>query len=180
MTTKSRGSAPRSYGDGEHTTFVPRKPNLTIWFGWPINVTGDEKLAAFHPLKSATILLRRIEVANEKVAIKSYKFKLRPSCSLILQFENMLALCCELYNAGLQERRDAWALCRRSISYIDQQSQFPDIRKLRPDIAALPVWAAREPLRRIDKAFKAFYRRAKSKKGKPGFPRFKSARRYDS
>lgn len=35
-------------------------------------------------------------------------------------------------------------------------------------------------LRRVDKTFKAFFRRAKERKGKAGFPRFKSRDRFDS
>jgi len=37
----------------------------------------------------------------------------------------------------------------------------------------------RDPLRRLDRAFAAFFRRVKSG-DTPGYPRFRSRRRYDS
>jgi len=39
--------------------------------------------------------------------------------------------------------------------------------------------AARDPLRRLERAFQAFFRRMKAGE-KPGYPRFRSARRYDT
>jgi putative transposase len=48
-----------------------------------------------------------------------------------------------------------------------------------PDGAAVPAWVQRSALRRVDLAFKAFFRRCKAGQT-PGFPRFRSKRRYDS
>src|SRR6266513_4270291 len=44
---------------------------------------------------------------------------------------------------------------------------------------ALPISAMRDPIRRLDRAFAAFFRRVKAGV-KPGHPRFRSVRRYDS
>ncbi|MDQ3322224.1 MAG: helix-turn-helix domain-containing protein [Acidobacteriota bacterium] len=49
-------------------------------------------------------------------AQKTYKFRLYPSKRQQQKLEAWLKLSCELYNADLQERRDAWALNRISIS----------------------------------------------------------------
>jgi len=87
--------------------------------------------------------------------------------------------CRELYNAALGERKDAWKVCRKSISYYDQQKQLTEMRHLYPDEAAFPVAIQRDPLRRVDRAMKAFYRRVKSGE-KPGYPRFRSRSRYES
>jgi putative transposase len=46
-------------------------------------------------------------------------------------------------------------------------------------VASLPVDLAREPLRRVDRAFRAFFRRSKAGQ-KPGYPRFRSRDRYNS
>ena len=36
---------------------------------------------------------------------------------------------CELYNAALRERRDAWKVCRKSINYYDQANQLKPMRE---------------------------------------------------
>ncbi|GAB3831593.1 hypothetical protein GCM10027610_022030 [Dactylosporangium cerinum] len=38
-----------------------------------------------------------------------------------------------LYNAALEERREAWHKCRISIRYGDQSAQLKDIRRADPD-----------------------------------------------
>lgn len=56
--------------------------------------------------------------------MKSYKYKLKPSAKIIAIFETWLRLLCELYNAGLQERRDAYQIGHISIG-LKQQSASP-------------------------------------------------------
>ena len=112
--------------------------------------------------------------------MKSYKFKIkRPSKAIVQKFEQTLEICRELYNAGLQERRDAWKLNRVAISYYDQQNQLPEIKKIRADLNTIYSQVLREPLRNLDKAFKAFFGRVQ-KGEKAGFPRFKGKDRFDS
>lgn len=90
-----------------------------------------------------------------------------------------LGLTREVYNAALQERRDAWAMCRKVIFREDQQNQLPDAKRLRPDLAEVPAKVLQNTLGRLDKAFAAFFRRCKSGEA-PGYPRFKNARRWSS
>ncbi len=87
------------------------------------------------------------------------------------------ALHCELYNAALQERIEAWQKHGRSISYYDQQNALPDLKEHRTDLVPLGSHALQETLRRLDRAFQAFFRRVKAAQS-PGFPRYKSARRF--
>jgi putative transposase len=54
-----------------------------------------------------------------------------------------------------------------------------ELRPLRPDVAEVPVDIAREPLRRVHRAFQAFFRRVQAGQ-KPGYPRFRSFDRYNS
>ena len=115
---------------------------------------------------------------SEKI-IKTYKFRLYPSKAQVKTFEHWLDLCRELYNAALQERRDAWRLNRVSVSFFDQSKQFTEIRLVREDIAQLNSFVLREQLKRIDKTFKAFFTRIK-KGEKAGFPRFKNKSRFNS
>lgn len=92
---------------------------------------------------------------------------------------DLLAAHCELYNAALQERRDAWRLCHKSISYGGQSAQLWAIRECRPDIARWSFTGQQQTLRRLNRAFEAFYQRCK--KGEtPGYPRFRSRARFDT
>jgi putative transposase len=90
-----------------------------------------------------------------------------------------VGLCCELYNASLQERRDAYRLAGISITQAAQSRQLPDIKKLRPDLGEIGSQVLQDVLQRLDRAYHAFFRRVKAGQT-PGFPRFRSARRYDS
>jgi putative transposase len=90
-----------------------------------------------------------------------------------------LALCCELYNACLQERRDHWQHRGVSITAAQQMAQLPAIKHLRPDVAAIGSQVLQDVVQRLDRAFQAFFRRAKAGET-PGYSRFKSRRRYDS
>ena len=82
--------------------------------------------------------------------------------------ERWLALCCELYNAGLQERRDAYRIAHKSIAYKDQQNQLPEIKAIRPELSMVHSQVLQDVLKRLDKAFDAFFRRVKLAR-KPAF-----------
>jgi len=112
--------------------------------------------------------------------VKAFKFKIiRPSKEIVAKFVQILSLCRELYNAGLQERRDAYKLNQISISYQDQQNQLPEIKTIRDDLSNVYSQVLQDALKRLDKTFKAFFSRVK-KSEKAGFPRFKGENRYES
>lgn len=111
--------------------------------------------------------------------IKTYRYRIYPTKRQAIILNNQLAICCELYNAALQERRDAWRYERKSISYFDQTLQLTQIKPLRDDVASVNAKVLEDVLRRVQFAFYAFFRRVKSKE-KAGYPRFRSTRRYDS
>jgi putative transposase len=109
---------------------------------------------------------------------KTFKYRLYPTRAQVDLLNGQLAEACRLYNAGLQERRDAWKLERKSIQLYDQTRQLKEIRA-EGDTGIFNCNVAHDVLRRLDKTFKAFFARVKRKE-KAGFPRFKSARRFDS
>jgi putative transposase len=114
------------------------------------------------------------------MAIKSYKFRIYPSKRQAQILKEHLAICCELYNAGLQERRDAWRLERKTITFSAQSAQLPEIKRERPDVRAVYSQVLQDVLHRLDKTFQSFFRRVKTKKGRAGFPRFCALARYES
>jgi putative transposase len=111
--------------------------------------------------------------------MKAYKYRLYPSKAQVTRMNGTLALCCELYNAALQERRDAYRLERKSIHYIAQANQLPEIKAARPELNEIHSQVLQDVLKRLNKAFDGFFRRLKTKH-KAGFPRFRSRSRYDS
>ena len=111
--------------------------------------------------------------------IRSYRYRLRPTVTQAAVLLEWLRLTRELYNSALQERRDAWVKRRTSVSLYDQLGMLPAVREGRPEFGGIPIVVQRGALRRLDKAFKAFFRRCKSGET-PGFPRFKNARRWSS
>lgn len=110
--------------------------------------------------------------------ILTYRQKLRPTEAqhrLLMERQERQRL---LYNAALQERRDAWRLARKGITRLDQQKSLTLIRADDPDgHGSDPVTMGRWTLKRVDDAMAGFFLRAR-KAGKAGFPRFKPMRRW--
>jgi putative transposase len=110
---------------------------------------------------------------------RAYKFRLRPTARQHVALGQCLASHRELYNAALQERRDAWRLRRANVFYGDQSAQLKKIRQVRPDVAVWSFSSQQATLRRLNRAFAAFFRRVKAGQT-PDHPRFRSAQRFDS
>jgi putative transposase len=110
----------------------------------------------------------------------SYKFRiLNPSKTVQERLEQTLRHCKDLYNAALQERRDAYRINRVSINYQAQQNQLPEIKQTNPEYKNIHSQVCHDVLKRVEKAFDGFFRRLKAKQ-KAGFPRFKGANFFDS
>ena len=111
--------------------------------------------------------------------IRTYTMRLKTTRKQDETLGRLLSQLCELYNMALQQRRDVWKSHGKSIGLYDQHKQLTELRGGVEEYAAFSATIQRDPLRRLDNAFKAFFRRCKSGE-KPGFPRFRSWRRYDS
>ena len=112
-------------------------------------------------------------------AVKAYKYKLKTNAKFVAGCLATLDVCRELYNAALQERRDAYQINGLSINYHAQAVQLPQIKQVREDVGKVHSQVLQDTLRRVDKAFDAFFRRCQNGET-PGYPRFKPASRYDS
>ena len=109
-----------------------------------------------------------------------FRYRLYPTSRQNTALGEMLRDHCDIYNAALQERRDAYRMCGTSIRYGMQSGQLKDIRSADP--LGQGRWSfssQQQTLRRLDKAFAAFFSRIK-KGEKPGYPRFRSSRRFDT
>ena len=110
---------------------------------------------------------------------RAYVFRLRPTARQHVALAACVDAHRELYNAALQERRDAWSQRRTRIFYGDQSAQLTDIRQERSDQAVWSFSSQQATLRRLNKAFDGFFRRVKRRE-KAGYPRFKGKARFDS
>ncbi|HCU49820.1 MAG TPA: transposase, partial [Micromonosporaceae bacterium] len=110
---------------------------------------------------------------------RSFKFRLRPTVKQVQALTGMLADHRELYNAALQERRDAYRKRAITISYGMQSAQLKDIRKELPEQGRWSFSSQQATLRRLNLAMQAFFRRVKAGQ-MPGYPRFKGARWFDT
>ncbi len=85
-----------------------------------------------------------------------------------------------LYNACLEERKTAYETEGKTVKYLDQSASFTKARAINPFYARTNFSSAQATMRRLDKAYVAFFHRVKAKKATAGFPRFKARDRFDS
>ena len=109
----------------------------------------------------------------------TFQYRLYPNRQQRERLQATLDVCRELYNAGLQERRDAWSSHHKSIGYVVQAKQLGAIKEIRDDVRAVHSQVLQDVLRRLDKTFQSFFLRVKRRQT-PGCPRFRSKHRYDS
>lgn len=110
---------------------------------------------------------------------RNFRYRLFPSAAQAAQLEAMLGAFCDLYNAALHERIDCWRKTGRSLRYADQARELKAVRAVDEQLAGYSFTACQQLLRRVDKAFAAFFRRVKAGE-RPGFPRFKPKHRFDA
>ena len=111
--------------------------------------------------------------------MKAYKYRLYPTKGQVTAFEETLYLCRQLYNAALQERRDAYRKSGVSVTYRMQQDSLLEVKAACPEYKSVHSQVLQMTLRRLDNAFQGFFRRVK-RGDKPGFPRFQGRNRFDS
>ncbi|WP_235037329.1 transposase [Actinomadura sp. K4S16] len=113
--------------------------------------------------------------------IRAYKFLLRPTSRQRQALAEMLRDHRSLYNAALQERRDAYRHpSKTTIRYGEQSAQLKEIRAFDPECQGRWSFSSQQAtLRRLDKAFAAFFQRLKNG-ASPGYPRFKGTGRFNT
>jgi putative transposase len=111
---------------------------------------------------------------------RSVKFLVRPTARQAAALAACLEDHRQLYNAALEHRRTAHARAGVSVRYGDQSAELKHIRADDPDGQGRWSFSSQQAtLRRLDKAFAAFFRRVKAGK-QPGYPRFKGRGWFDT
>ena len=125
--------------------------------------------------------------------ILTYKYRLYPTADQQSVMNEILWAGCWLYNRALDYRRKRWYESRHTVTYYEQAAMWRDWRNEQPDdgksqsdllkknrrffhnpLRLLNMTAGQQLLRRLDSAYRAFF------KGQRGKPRFKRAERFNS
>jgi len=110
---------------------------------------------------------------------RAYKFRAYPTRPQETRAARLLADHCELYNAALEERREAWRMRQATITYGTQSAQLKQIRAGDRDGQGRHSFTAQQQtLRRLGVVFQGFYDRCRAGQA-PGYPRFKPRARFD-
>ncbi|MGH3243105.1 MAG: RNA-guided endonuclease InsQ/TnpB family protein [Spirillospora sp.] len=111
---------------------------------------------------------------------KSFKFLMRPTSRQTTALAACLDDHRQLYNAALEHRRTAYRKAGVTVRYGAQSAELKHIRADDPGGQARWSFSSQQAtLRRLDKAFTAFFTRVRQGRA-PGFPRFKGRGWFDT
>jgi len=108
----------------------------------------------------------------------AYKFRLYPNKHQEAQLDLTLETCRHFYNLALEDRKNAYEIEGVNRSYKDQAAMLT-VEKKEGNFKGVFSQVLQDVLRRLDKSFKAFFRRVKAGE-EPGYPRFKGKGWYKS
>lgn len=111
--------------------------------------------------------------------LRTFKYRLWTNRNQERELGIMLETHRRLYNACLEQRKTAYEADKRSVRYVEQSAWFKTERTTNPFFARLNFSSAQATMRRLDKAFQAFFRRIRSGETL-GYPRFKGYDRFHS
>jgi putative transposase len=112
---------------------------------------------------------------------KIYKYRLYPTGkqikSLIYQLDGHRFL----YNQSLAQRKEIYEQTGKGVGYVFQATNLlPKLRKENENLSICNYSSLQQTLRRLDKSFKAFFRRVKAGGREFGCPRFKPVDRFNT
>jgi putative transposase len=114
------------------------------------------------------------------IMFRTYKYLLRPSSKQDRQMDYLLWQARLIYNAALEQKINAYQETGKSPGVYEQGAFFRSIRHANPDtVGMLNGGCLNNILRRLDKAYAAFFRRIKAGQT-PGFPKFKNRSEFRS
>ncbi len=113
--------------------------------------------------------------------LRTLTSRLYPTPSQEERLRHYLEVGRTLYNAALEQRREFYEDEGKGLTFYSQTIDLTELRAVSPILQTTPVQIERDALRRLDLAFRHFFRRVKEGNGrKPGYPRFKAAQRWNS
>lgn len=112
--------------------------------------------------------------------MKTFRYRLYPTKAQQTRLDKTLGYCRRVYNQALAARRDVWNKHKESISLYDTHKLLTGWKTEQPELREANAQVLQNACVRVDLAFQAFFRRVKKGAEKPGYPKFKSWRYYDS
>lgn len=115
------------------------------------------------------------DAAHPATMVLTYRVRLEPTWKQRRALERILEQQRQLYNAALQERIACYEKTGRTLNDISQSKSLTEIRAFDPTFAGVQRRIQRATLIRLQRAFQAFFRRAKAGAGgASGFPTFRA------
>lgn len=111
--------------------------------------------------------------------IRTFQYRLYPTKKQTKSLQATKDACRWVYNKTLEVRKNSWEEQKKSLSYFDTNKLLMQWKKENPFLKDAFSQCLQESQKRVDLAFKAFFRRVKQG-DKPGYPRFKGRDRYNS
>ena len=113
---------------------------------------------------------------------RCFKYRAYPTKAAETRAIEWLDLCRRLYNAALEQRIRAYQ--ERGVS-LHEYTQALELKTLKtddnfPEYRFVGSQVLKDVLRRLDRAYQAFFRRVKRGDNAPGFPHFKGVGHYNS
>lgn len=110
---------------------------------------------------------------------RAYRYRLYPTKAQAAAMNECLETHRVLYNRALAERKVAYETQKRTVRYGEQSAHLKADRPVNDYLARTNFSSCQATLRRLDKAFTAFFRRIAAGE-KAGYPRFRGRGRYNT
>src|SRR5215831_1035597 len=99
------------------------------------------------------------EKPNERRIRQAFHYRIYPTPKQEQTLFFVLRRCRHLYNTALEERKAYYQMRRKSLNYSSQAAELAEIKEAFPAYQDIRVLVLQDVLRRLDKAFAAFFRR---------------------
>ncbi len=121
------------------------------------------------------------------MSIKAYTYRIYANKHTTQKLQWVLDRCRELYNAGLQERRDAYEVGvkrhsnyyddearkqltrKHAVGYYEQKRELVEIKEERPEYQDIASHVLQDVILRLKRAYDNFFRRVQNGE-QPGYP----------
>ena len=111
--------------------------------------------------------------------LRTISYRLYPNLAQMSRLFHFLSVGRKLYNHSLEQRILYYQTTGESLSKFAQNYDLTVLRSVSQVLGNVPLAVERDALDRLDKSFNDFFRRVRNKE-KCGYPRFKSANRWNS
>ncbi|GAB4308264.1 MAG: RNA-guided endonuclease TnpB family protein [Phototrophicales bacterium] len=113
------------------------------------------------------------------MAIRTFQYRLYPTQSQKKALQLQLDVSRHVYNMALEERKLAWELEGKSVGKREGYLLAKQYKKTFPQAKTVHSHVLQVAIEDLDKAYQSFFRRVKAGE-EPGYPRFKSYKRWHS